>query len=501
MLYGAMHTVCWPHSLCIAITALVAVASCGENAKQASLGESTAGAGGAGGAAGAAGAGGAASANSGGERPTTWHVARAFVRDPEGRAVIMRGANIANRHKRPPYFGFHEAADYRVLRDEWGMNAIRFLLSWSAIEPERDVYDAAYLDEVAKRVEWARDAGLLVVLDMHQDVYGEGFGGDGAPRWTCDEARYEDFVRRSPWFINYMDENVQACFDAFWGSESLQAHYVEAWRRVAERVSDNSAVIGFDVINEPHWGSIPATEFESSALTPFYQRVVEGVRAVAPEWIAFLEPSASRNLGVPTKLTTFAFDNVVYAPHSYNAAAEAGNGFDPTMRVALIDNIEALSAEARTLNAAFWIGEYGGRADHPGITEYMDAQYDGAAAVGASTMYWAYDRDESYGLLQPDGSEKPALLDVLVRPYPKRVAGDDISYNLDESTDTFTATWLPDGTIDAPTVLAVPLRRYPNGYDVECAECTYEAGDGELVIATMAASPADGTVTVTLTPR
>ena len=26
--------------------------------------------------------------------------------------------------------------------------------------------------------------GVHVILDMHQDVYGEGFGGNGAPRWT-----------------------------------------------------------------------------------------------------------------------------------------------------------------------------------------------------------------------------------------------------------------------------------------------------------------------------
>ncbi len=413
----------------------------------------------------------------------------------------MRGANLANRHKHPPYFSFHEIADYQVLRDEWGMNAIRFLMTWSAIEPERDVYDAAYLDEVAKRLEWAREAGLLVVLDMHQDVYGEGFDGDGAPRWTCDESRYEDFVRRSPWFVNYTNENVIACFDELWASDALQAHYVEAWRRVAERVSDNPAVIGFDVINEPHWGSSETSEFEGNALSPFYEKVVEGVRSAAPEWLAFLEPSVSRNLGVPTKLGPFTFDNVAYAPHSYNALAEAGNGFDPTQRDLLIKNLKALSAEARALNAALWIGEYGGREDHPGITEYMDAQYDGAAAVAASTMYWAYDRDDSYGLLRPDGSEKPALLDVLVRPYPKRVAGDPISYEFDEATDTFTATWLPDDTIDAPTVLAVPLRRYPNGYDVACDGCDFEAGDGELVITALSASSADGLITITLTAQ
>jgi len=70
----------------------------------------------------------------------------------------------------------------------WELNAVRFLVLWAAVEPERGVYDDAYLDQVAERMAWARQAGLVVVLDLHQDVHGEGFGGDGAPRWTCDKA-------------------------------------------------------------------------------------------------------------------------------------------------------------------------------------------------------------------------------------------------------------------------------------------------------------------------
>jgi len=76
------------------------------------------------------------------------------------------------------------------------MNSIRFLMTWAAIEPQKGVYDDAYLDAVATRIEWAKAANLLVVLDMHDDVYGEGFvkgGGDGAPMWTCDASNYASF--------------------------------------------------------------------------------------------------------------------------------------------------------------------------------------------------------------------------------------------------------------------------------------------------------------------
>ena len=109
--------------------------------------------------------------------PATFSVARGFIRDPQGRAVILRGANVSGRHKEPPYFDFHGADDFARMRRDWGMNSVRFLVSWAALEPVRDAYDDAYLDEVARRVKLATDAGLLVFADLHQDLYGVGFLG------------------------------------------------------------------------------------------------------------------------------------------------------------------------------------------------------------------------------------------------------------------------------------------------------------------------------------
>src|SRR5262249_33762210 len=152
--------------------------------------------------------------------------------------------------------------------------------------------------------------------------------------------------------------------------------------------------------------------------TPLYRDVVAGVRAAAPGWVAFLEPSSSRNAGIATGLTKLPFADVMYAPHSYDQSAEGGGGFDPAHRQQILDNVAKLADEARALDAGLWIGEYGGDASAPGIVEYMTAQYDAAGAAAAGTMYWAYDKSNGYGLLAPDGSEKPALVDVVARPYP-----------------------------------------------------------------------------------
>ena len=107
--------------------------------------------------------------------------------DAERRSIVLRGVNLAGAHKSAPYTDPFTPGDYAQLH-AWGFRSLRFLITWAAVEPTQGTYDDAYLDWVAERMQWARDAGLTVVLDMHQDVYGEGFGFDGAPRWTCDES-------------------------------------------------------------------------------------------------------------------------------------------------------------------------------------------------------------------------------------------------------------------------------------------------------------------------
>jgi endoglycosylceramidase len=417
-----------------------------------------------------------------GRSTSGWHVSAGALRAPDGRAAILRGVNLSGAQKAAPYLDDKQPADYQRIRADWGMNAIRFIMTWSAVEPEKGRYDDAYLDAVAERLGWAQASGLAVVIEMHQDVYGEGFGFDGAPRWTCDAARYAAFVPQTPWFLSTLDPNVEACVDDFYTRADLQQAFVAAWRHVAERLHAAPAIIGFDVLNEPAWGTYSIFDFEQDRLAPLYKQAVAAVRAVAPGWVAFLEPSASRNAGIASALTAFDFSDVMYAPHSYDQSAEGGGGFDPTHRQQVLDNVAKLAGEADALHAGLWIGEYGGVASAPGIVEYMTAQYDAAGQAAASTMYWAYDKSDGYALLDPDGNEKPTLVDVLVRPYPARVAGDPIAYAFDAASSTFTFSYAPDRALALPTEIVVPARRYPNGYTVECGGCRYEPRGDELVI-------------------
>lgn len=438
--------------------------------------------------------------DSGGTAARAWSVKAGFIRDAQGRAVILRGANVSGKQKEAPWFDFHGPADFARMRSEWGMNAVRFVMQWAALEPQKGTYDDAYLDAVAERIGWMRDADLQVVLDMHQDVYGIGFasgGGDGAPLWTCAASNYASFKPMNPWVFENLEPGVTACFDGFWNGAELQAHFAEAWRRVAARLAGYENVVGFDVYNEPYWGSHGVEQFEPDLLGPFYEKVVPIVRSAAPGWVAFIEPSSSRNIGGTTHLPVPSFGDFVYAPHSYDANAEMGTSFEPSHRAAILANVAALSKEARALGGALWIGEYGGTASDPTIEAYMTAQYDAAGAVAASSIYWDYSTG-GYGLLNQDGTDAEPLLQTVVRPYPELVAGDPVSWAFDPATSEFTFTYRPDASNGAPTVLSVPGSVFPAGYTVDCGGCKWSAGPGNL---TISAPGASNPVVIRLKPK
>ena len=122
---------------------------------------------------------------------------------------------------------------------------------------------------------------LYVILDMHQDLYGERFGSDGAPVWATrdDGLPYEPV---SPWWLNYLAPAVRAAFSNLWNDGDLQQHYFNTWARVAARFAGHPAVIGYDLMNEPYFGNENPFTFEAEKLAPFYRKATEAIRQAAP---------------------------------------------------------------------------------------------------------------------------------------------------------------------------------------------------------------------------
>ena len=111
-----------------------------------------------------------------------------FVRDDDGRVVILRGMNIMSSAKgHPERLPDLQAEDVERYARLWGFNVVRYLIFWDAVEPSPGEYDGAYFDKTEERLDWFADNGVYVILDMHQDVYAARFCCDGAPEWAIED--------------------------------------------------------------------------------------------------------------------------------------------------------------------------------------------------------------------------------------------------------------------------------------------------------------------------
>jgi hypothetical protein len=192
-----------------------------------------------------------------------------------------------------------EDADEHLARIRgWGMNCLRLLTTWEAVEhagPGK--YDTAYLDYFEEVTRRAGKHGLQVFVDFHQDVWSRMSGGDGAPGWTFEAVgldftkfhhadashvmqlkydyakggRQENRYPMMTWANNYrMPANAIMwtlffCGDLFApgfkiegrsAQEYLQSHYIGSMREVAKRLKGMPHVMGFDTLNEPGTGWI-----------------------------------------------------------------------------------------------------------------------------------------------------------------------------------------------------------------------------------------------------
>ncbi len=185
------------------------------------------------------------------------------LRDSAGRQLFLWGMNVGDKSSARRHKGWYTPEDFHKLR-RWGMNAIRLLIFWSAIEPEPGRYDEDYLASVDEYITWAGDAGLYVILDMHQDLWSEAVpGGNGAPTWATLDDNQPHFTVGNIWSTAYyVSPQVHRAFDNFWNNvpgpdnTGLQEHFALAWRHVAARYAETPHVIGFDLLNEPFPGSM-----------------------------------------------------------------------------------------------------------------------------------------------------------------------------------------------------------------------------------------------------
>ena len=114
--------------------------------------------------------------------------------DEFGRTRFFHGTNVVM--KEPPWYrplawvpgvsSFGEQ-DVQNLND-LGLNVVRLGHSWAGAEPARGQYNQTFLDIMKKQTKMAEEHGIYVLVDVHQDVLGRQFCGDGVPDVSADTA-------------------------------------------------------------------------------------------------------------------------------------------------------------------------------------------------------------------------------------------------------------------------------------------------------------------------
>lgn len=437
---------------------------------------------------------------------------QAFVRDDQGRALVLHGMNVSGSAKGPTWhFGtptqpdtglpWITEADAHRYAEDWGFNVARYLIFWQHVEPQPGVYDDAYLDQVAERVRWLREAGVFVILDMHQDVWGKrdtsgrAIGFNGAPQWATFTDGQPFTFDTTAWAFNYFQAAVMRAFDHFWDYDQgahpeLQDRYTAMWRHVAERFRDVPNVLGYDTMNEPFPGSSygfvvpgplpiqlgdPAKQalWEANQLADFHRRTIAAIRSVDADGWIFVEPSMmGANEGSAAHLPKLddpraGEPRIAYFPHYYSLLMSISGTYTPAVDHSIADWMRERKKEAARMGAPLLIGEWGAGPEFQNHLANLQDTADMADEVTSGWTYWEHQLG-GWGIVDRNNAEYVPHANILVRVYPQRVAGTILAYDYDAATRRFAMAWGDDPGVTGPTEIYVPAARFfPNGFDVE----------------------------------
>lgn len=227
---------------------------------------------------------------------------------PGGLTVRPQGINLIFKGMRQADGTFHFLPDwpqnlYRRFA-ALGLNTVRLGILWAAVEPAPGQVDEAYMAFIRSQLDQAAEAGLAVILDMHQDLYAQRFS-DGAPDWAV--LTQQAYAPTALWSDAYLTSPaVQQAWDAFWENrvvpgtgKGLQDFFADTWAQLAQRFAGHPALLGYDILNEPAPGSEIRPIF-AHILASLYnllsgeEKAYLGLNEAGPEAMAglFLNPQA-----------------------------------------------------------------------------------------------------------------------------------------------------------------------------------------------------------------
>ena len=453
-----------------------------------------------------------------------------WIIDTRGRVVVLHGLNMV--YKRPPYrpdaTGFG-ANDADFLRRN-GFNTVRLGMIQKAVEPQPGEYSSAYLDSIRSTERTLAARGIFSLLDFHQDLYNEKFGGEGFADWAVlDDGLPAEPLAGFPG--SYLTSpGLNRSFDNFWanaagpGGVGIQKRYAAAWARVAARFKRDNGVMGYDLLNEPWPGSDFSTctstagcpTFDTAKLAPFYRRVIARVRAVEGRHLIFYEPNVLFNFDADTNLPDLGSSRLGMSFHDYCLVGLISGAPSTCSAVEgkVFDNADA---HARATGDGLVLSEYGATDDISTLRRIADF----ADQHMVSWQEWHYcgcDDPTTSGpgdtqALVKNPSKPPRganvfqdKLKALARPYPQAIAGTPTRFSFDPGSRRFELAYTRrrasgHGRFDqGVSVVFLPRIQYPNGYRVQLSGGSLLAKPGGRRLF-IRALPSAGKIALRVTPR
>ena len=225
---------------------------------------------------------------------------------------------------------FFGEADAAFLAD-LGMNCIRIPLNYRHFEDDARPFEI--LDEgfrhLDRAIELCSRHGMYTVIDLH------AVPGSQNHHWHSDNLSH---------------------VPAFWQHPHFQDRVVALWEVIADRYQDETAVAGYNPINEPADGS-------RAAVRALYERLSAAIGKIDPNHLLFLDGNTySTEFDVFSETET----NAVFSCHDYAMAGFIRGGDYPGLtgtqywdRDGLERKYRDRTAYPRLTDTPVWVGEFG----------------------------------------------------------------------------------------------------------------------------------------------
>ena len=272
--------------------------------------------------------------------------------------------------------------DLANFADNWNGNLIRYqLFRMDPATPETDfvAYDK-WLDEILGKtdlvLQWSKQHHVKVVVDLHSPPGGK-FPSTGN----------------------------------LFSDPKAQEHFLEVWKKIAQRYKGNTTIWGFDLVNEPNDDQVSPECKNWQDLALAAGKVIRGID---PDRTLIVEPAKNGGASGWEHFNPLPLDHVVYSFHVYDpirfthqhvfnpkeSSVSYPGEIDKAMwdREALVKAVQPAIDFARRYRVHMYVGEFSAIRWAPGAEKYLADATSIFEEQGWDWSYHAYREWQGWSL-------------------------------------------------------------------------------------------------------